>query len=380
MSVRLKLTDIFSWLILMGFFGCIEPFYPPVGDFSDLLVVEGIITDQAKPQTIKLSRTFGLDTTIILPERYAIVNLLSDDRVISLAESEPGIYKTNQYEFVGEIGAPYQLYIGTIDGSQYLSEAVVLKNVPSVDSVHWQWEEKKTIEEDRILEGVQLYVSTHDPEEQTDYYHWDWEETYEFTADYESLYVYDRDWWGRRERRPEEKVYRCWNTVGNKDILVQGTSQLTTNQVSSFPLNFVSNRTRRLQQRYSILVKQYALSARGYQYWEELKSMTENSGSIFEAQPFQVRGNIRNVNENGMDAIGFFDASAVSEKRIYITRSELNHKRLDLGKSCMKYVGDWSRVRMQRGEIVFLETSSTWTLRYCGDCTLEGETKKPEFW
>lgn len=367
---------------------CQERFYPPVGDFSDFLIVEGTITNQAEPQEIKLSRTFGLDTTILEPEQGATVHIISAEQMTLLQEMEPGIYKTNPSAFVGEIGATYKLSIVTMDGIEYLSDSVVLKYVPPIDSIHWQWEEKLTIEEGETLEGVQLYVSAHDPSDQTSYYRWDWEETYEFVTEYESTSKWDSKRNMAVPRLPEEQIYRCWNTVKSSDIVVNSSAHLSRDIVSGFPFYFVSNRTRRLQIKYRILVKQYALSEEGYRYWHDLKTMAENTKSIFGVQPFQVKGNVHNTANSGKDAIGYFDACAVQEKRIVINRHELENKPLDLRKSCEKYgydgPRDYSWVLLSKGEHVVLDhlspTKILWTIRYCADCTVEGVTKKPEFW
>ncbi len=376
--------------------GCLEPFYPPVEKYDDFLVVEGIITDQAKAQEIKLSRTFRLDKIMTLPETNAGVSLISDENAIHLEEVEPGIYKTNPFQFIGRLGATYQLSIITSDGNQYLSKPVVLKYVPPIDSIHWKWEEKTSLEEfgtlehHEILQGVQLYVSTHDATDQTNYYRWDWVETYEFQAQFESLSKWDSDFRCAVPRNlPEEQIFRCWNTVHNSTIIIYNTDRLSTSQVSSFPINFVSNRTRRLQRRYSILVKQYALNAKGYTYFQDLKTISENSGSLFDAQPFQVYGNISNINNKDELVLGYFDASSVREHRIFIKNTDLDIKHLGLGDSCEKFHGDrseYSRNRLKQGLDVVIDHESlspsiiTWTQRWCGDCTVEGVTKKPDFW
>ncbi len=365
---------------------CQEPFYPPVGAFGDYLVVEAVITDQPETQIVKLSRTFRLDTSMVLPETHAKVEIISDEKIVRLYEADPGIYKTSPSLFQGQVGASYQLSINTLDGNQYLSDTVVLKYVPPIDSIHWKWEVKPslekygTLEHHEILQGVQLYVSTHDATDQTTYYRWDWEETYEFQAQFESLYKWDNDIRWLVPRLPEEQIFKCWNTVHNSDIYIYNTERLSTSQVSSFPINFVSNRTRRLQRRYSLLVWQYAISDRGYAYFQELKNNSENTGSIFDKQPFQVRGNVSNIYDSKEIVLGYFDASAVQKKRIFIKNSELEIKYLGIGAGCEKSSEPYSIALLKLGDQILLDPPGVWTQRWCGDCTIEGVTKKPDFW
>jgi hypothetical protein len=78
-----------------------------------------------------------------------------------------------------------------------------------------------------------------------------------------------------------------------------------------------------LNQRYSILVKQYAQTADEYQYWELLKKNTENIGTLFDPLPVQLTGNVRCLNDDTELAMGYIGVQSVTERRIFITRREL---------------------------------------------------------
>lgn len=382
MKLILRIIKFNLLVFVLG--NCQEPFYPPVETYGDHLVVEGLLTDQPENQVVKLSRTFRLDTMMVLPERGAIVELISDENTMRLDEREPGKYVASYYWLQGQVGAIYQLSIHTSDGNQYLSEPVKMKYVPPIDSIHWQWEEKPSLEEfgtldhHEVLQGVQIYISTHDETQKTSYYRWDWEETYEFKAQFESLYKWDNDIRSIVPRLPEEQIFKCWNTVHNKAIHIYNTGYLSGSLVGSFPLHFVSNRTRRLQRRYSILVWQYGLSESGYTYFQDLKNISENTGSIFDNQPFQVRGNVSNINDSEEIVLGYFDVTSAQKKRIFINNAELPIKYLGIGEGCEDSYEPYNLELVSSGEQILLDES--WTQRWCGDCTIEGVNKKPDFW
>ena len=79
----------------------------------------------------------------------------------------------------------------------------------------------------------------------------------------------------------------------------------------------------KLRYRYSILVKQYALTQEEYTYLEALRKNTENIGTLFDPLPTQLTGNVHNVADAGEVVIGFVGAQSVVEQRIFIDRSQL---------------------------------------------------------
>ena len=74
----------------------------------------------------------------------------------------------------------------------------------------------------------------------------------------------------------------------------------------------------KLNIRYSILVKQYRLNESSYNFWQNLKDSNESTGSLYDKQPFQVIGNIQNVNNPSEPVLGHFDMATSSSERIFI--------------------------------------------------------------
>jgi hypothetical protein len=70
-----------------------------------------------------------------------------------------------------------------------------------------------------------------------------------------------------------------------------------------------------------MLVKQTALSKEIYNYWKKLKEANEEAGSMYDKVPSQIFGNIKCCNGKEQ-ALGYFTASAVRAKRIFINPTE----------------------------------------------------------
>jgi hypothetical protein len=380
---------IASLAMVMGLLAeCIEPFDPPRGSVDNLLVVEGHITDNRGSNFIRISRTTPIDTIYYAPETGAEVTVVDNDNVVtSFQETAPGVYQTLSFEFQGEVGKTYQLKIKTESGQELESTKVLLKKSPEIDSIHWKLKDFYN-ESGRLIEGLDILVSTHDPEANTRFYRWEWEETWEFSSAFESLYEYIDDSIVVRT----EQINDCWRSNESSTIEVGTSKGLTQDMISGYKLHHLTNETNHLRRKYSINVKQYALDEESFLYWQQLKDINENVGSLFDAQPSTIIGNITNVSNPSEPVLGYFDASTISEKRFFIQRYELPDTwRIPRGYEFCRYdsvaIPDlqeyinfgWlfiSEIRGMTGNI----TGYTMATEYCVDCRLVGTTERPPFW
>jgi hypothetical protein len=75
---------------------------------------------------------------------------------------------------------------------------------------------------------------------------------------------------------------------------------------------------------YSILVRQYALTADAYNYWLLIQKTTQDVGTLFDVQPTQLTGNIHCTTNPAEPVIGFVSATNVQQQRIYIFESSFH--------------------------------------------------------
>jgi Domain of unknown function (DUF4249) len=67
-----------------------------------------------------------------------------------------------------------------------------------------------------------------------------------------------------------------------------------------------------------ILIRQIAISAQAYRFYNTLSTQSVNDGSPFSVQPTSVRGNVSNVTNPSRPALGYFIASEVVEARLRV--------------------------------------------------------------
>jgi len=107
-------------------------------------------------------------------------------------------------------------------------------------------------------------------------------------------------------------------------VIVLGSSaKLSKNVISNNPVTFVPSTSEKLGSKYSIILREYALTADAYKFWQNIKTNTEQLGSIFDAQPSQISGNIHSTKNPQEPVIGYISAGTVTSKRIFITNQQL---------------------------------------------------------
>jgi hypothetical protein len=378
---------ITRWLILFVLLGsCKDKYTAPVHiPASGYLVVEGFINAGSGSTDFTLTRATGLDSPYVLPEAGASVSVESGDgSQYSLTENGNGSYSIDQLPL--DLNQQYRVRIKTTDGKEYLSDLTSVKITPPVDSVSWKAEDG----------GVRIFVSTHDPTNNSRYYQWNYEETWE----YESGYLSDLEYQGGGRfvsRPPADQVHVCYIGDLSTTISIGSTAKLNDDVLFEYPLTFIPYLTsNKLSRKYSILVKQYALTKEWYEWKEKVKKNTEQLGSIFDAQPSDISGNIHCISNPGEPVIGYVGCTSETEKRRFIDNAELPKTRVHTGyEQCVadtipnaepditNYFGSGVNLpivpiysRTGPGIVAYTGASA-----FCVDCReAGGVTIKPDFW
>jgi hypothetical protein len=242
-------------------------------------------------------------------------------------------------------------------------------------------------------------VNTHDPANNTHYYRWVYDETWQFNAKYRSDYMLDTNTNTIVQRTMAQDVYSCFGNDVSSNILLTSTAKLSKDVVYQSPLTSIPLSSEKFETRYSILVKQYALTPDAYTFYQNIKTNTEQLGSIFDAQPSQISGNIHNVANASEPVIGFVSITNVQTKRIFIPGSivPLNIYTIypyncaadtalykdkgglnDVANSLIdRPITDLPLEPIFAGSIII---GYTYSSLECADCTLRGTTVTPSFW
>lgn len=326
-------TNLVLAVLLLGLFlsSCVEEYWPEIVETNDFsLVVDGNISNQAGPYTVRLSKTKSINDTSNTPLVGASMKFINQNgSTQDLVELKPGTYQTTDPNFTGQIGDSYKLQIVTPSGEIYESSYETILDPVAIESVE-MIEESKIIDEtsQEALPGFQFYVSSAEMGAQKNYVYWELEETYEHHADYKILYVYegffvllgDGAWHIPRALDFHKTLYKCW-TVGNvAEMFTAETSQLSVAKFNQQPLHFIPYENDKLKVNYSLHVKQHKISEEAFRYLKAIQDQNSGQGSFYSTQPFQVKGNIRNINNPGEEVLGYFLGIGTSEPERLFTR------------------------------------------------------------
>ena len=301
MKISKWLAGLLTFMLILE--GCIEPYDPPLDNNDiNLLVVDGFLDATAGIATVSLSRSLPVNAESAVPvESGAQVSIEDGEGVIyPLAETQDGTYQGLIANANSE--QRYRLTIRTRGAREYSSDFVTLVETPAIDSVTWAIKDN----------GVEFYVTTHDPSNTSRYYRWKYVETYEYNIDFNSLLVFEGD--EIVARPPDESIFTCWTTTESTDIILGSTRRLEESVVNRFPVTYVRGGSIKLRVRYSLLVQQQALTEEAYAYWSNLEKSTEHLGGLFDPLPSEVSGNIHSLSNPSETVIGFLLAKAVIKK------------------------------------------------------------------
>jgi hypothetical protein len=365
---------------VMAVISCKKPYTPaPILTNSNYLVVEGVIntTDTIK---IKLSRTARIaDTAQIRPEQRAQVTVESDQNTsYPLTEGTNGQYISPPLNLSNTNS--YRLRIKTANGESYLSDFTPAKVTPPIDSITWQVYNNQ----------LRINANTHDPLNNTRYYRWDFVETYEFNSLYLTPYVYDPIQ-NKIVPRSPTPFYTCWTSVNSSTIAVASTAQLAKDVVAGMAINYVPPTSEKVGVEYSIQAKQYALTADAFNYWQSLKKNTEDLGTIFDALPSQITGNIHCLSNPAELVIGYISAGTVAtSQHIFITKAMLPASwSVVYPYACQEILLNQSIVVsgvpfliVSPGPTSGSPPEATWNVAtpQCADCMSRGRNTPPAFW
>ncbi len=390
MNNSIKLTIL---LLAVLFTSCVDRFTPEIKGYENLLVIEGILTNEEETTYLKISRSYSVDSlrntnvdavAYIEDSRMNKTYFVTDINDPSIQRITPG--------FQAEIGETYVLHIIVDDNETYTSSPVTLLKTPEIDSIYLEY--KTRINSDNENEKyAQIYLDTHDETDNTRFYRWNWSEAYEINTPLVSLYLLKN--MKVKQRSEDEMINRCWLFDENKSIVVRSTKHLSKDVVSHQPLVSFSSSSLKPKVLYSIKVDQYALSEESYNFYSHLQKVSEGVGSLFDPQPAQVIGNIKRDQDPNELVLGIFEANTASSLRVFFSPRDLREIVFSntLFPSCKsevvekelvaQYVGQGYNMIMHAGlPPADPEALAPFVMAHkkCTDCTIFGTKNKPDYW
>ncbi|NND33337.1 MAG: DUF4249 family protein, partial [Saprospiraceae bacterium] len=212
-----------------------------------------------------------------------------------------------------QTGRSYFLDLQTRNGHTYQSEVETILAAPEIQKLEFDFSIEQIVDrETRVLERsfFNLFVHTFLPSDANNtFLKWDVEHVFTVAEILCSPLA-------------TPKVCYLTRSIGMNEVflldgsLFSGGSEITE-QVAHVEMDYAFGLVA------SFYVSQKSLTAFAHDYWKKINKVISGGGSIFEAPPAAVPGNINPISHPNEEVLGLF--SAVDEKRelILITRGDL---------------------------------------------------------
>lgn len=308
-----------AWLcVLMS--ACVDEVELPARSIASRLVVEGLVTNEAPPYTVKLTFTGAYNSLIYgqaeIPVNGAVVTIKEEGGKSALMEQDPlspAYYRTKDLAFAGQVGKRYQIEIALPDGTTYISEPDELRQVPEIERVYAEYRARAEADITNP-DHYEVLLDTKDPAGPGDYYRWSGYSYVPRLSTGEPIgFGICCNWCWVPEYGSRSEVM--------SDMLVNGNT-ISRKSIMQSPVYYAG--------RHYVEVRQYSLTRPAYQFWVKFEEQRKRTGSLFDPLPASIEGNVHQADKPDVLALGYFGASAVSTMRTVIPGDTLNPERIKI--------------------------------------------------
>jgi len=332
----------FIVLVLGTFIRCTEIYTPDINTNTKALIVEGLVTDEAGPFSVKLTMAYPLPFNSVGSTSYNVkgakVSISENAQTTySLIETTSGIYNTPSY-FKSKVGNVYKLFITTKDGSIYESSSERLLSPQTIDSIHGIQTTENYINKNNELQNVMgadvladLYKSLSVPGPACRF-------VSNITIQYNFAF-YERDISGNINPTYHWVLFG-WDTFklnGNENITEAKNSAsnplIENHSIGFIPFeasnyNFSAGKTIGLDVPipsisiiYYLCVNQYTMNNDSYRFYKAANNQLSATGKIFDPIASQLYGNMKCTNDPTKIVLGLFEVSSVKQHAFLVKGS-----------------------------------------------------------
>lgn len=394
MKKNINIISILQLLLIFSIVSCTEPYALQSNTYESALVVEAVLTNEAKQHEVKLTRTYRLEENDNEVETGAVVKIYGDDGSVQDFNEVDGVYKsTNIFQAIA--GVKYKLTIETSNGNNYVSNLETLTTATQLDTI------TASAVVNNGVSGVEIVANSFDPLNTSKYYRYTYEETYKVIVPRWSpnKLTFTEDNTVQISLRDDPETRTCYSSNKSNEIIITSTNELLEDRITNFPVRFIPQDDYSIANRYSILVTQYIESYDSYNFYRILKSFSNSGNVLSQIQPGFIYGNIQCTNNPNEKVIGIFNVVSTSSKRIFFNYDDIfpgqlfpdyidtcDIKEFDsscFGIGCAANGFFALKSGYETGKLVYYQNEGV-TFKMvkpvCGDCTTFSSNVIPTFW
>ena len=305
-------------LLCLALSGCIEPYEAEIDGIDSILVVEGMITSGITQinltKSIEIQDDFyrymwnGNEDLIYVNNASVYVECDDGSHSEAAHSSGKGVYLIETGEL--NINAKYRLAIH-VDDEVYHSDFLaptISQPVELSYRINYEYFKNDENEVDSLVNSTDVFVSTQGYERQSGYYLWSYKEDWEYHALMYSAY----------------HPYDCWGKDSSRVFILGSTERLSENTIREQKILTIYGTDNKVSFLYRIRIKQNTIHKEAYDYFNNQKKNSEQTGSLFGVIPSELMGNIKCTSNPGIYVIGYVDVSTATGNELYLTRECFN--------------------------------------------------------
>ncbi len=304
---------IFLLVILFFVSSCIDEIDLTPEESQSVLVVDGEVSLD-NGSVIRLTRSEPLGKSVFSPISNAQIFLLDDQGLrIPYDYNDDGTYLISSELIQAKPGNVYQMEILLADGSTYRSLPEKIPFSQSIDSLSYQISFEEFLSDVDVVQTKKFFnltlLSTVPDITDNLYYRWSIENVYAFFE---------------ITCGPFHSPKTCYilDPIAQNSIhLARGFDFKSGSPISQ--VVFKKGLDSSFGSKQSFRVFQHIISKNEFEYWDKIDQLANNVGSILDAPPAAVRGNVFNVHNQEEMVLGYFSVIAKEDIILFLTRSDL---------------------------------------------------------
>lgn len=294
---------------------CLSPLDFNAGSAGGRLVISGQISTLAEQNNIQLSRTTNRDQ-LPAPVSNAMITLYDDEgNFYSYAEdfSKKGIYRLSNVS--GMPGRAYYIEVILADNKVYTSQPEIMPESSGLNSVDYKIASESIIDsEGDVVDNsfLKIYVnsSVSTSFNNNSYLKWSVQETFILSpTNFPDIFG-----------RIPDPCYIDQNASPQQITLFNGTS-IASKAIDNYLIASRQIDWSFLEKHY-FTVYQSSITEASHEYWVKVNILANQSGSLFDTPPAEIKGNIISSNPSE-EVAGFFQAVNQSYQRFHVLPENL---------------------------------------------------------
>ncbi len=309
----MKKILVIAIAVQLFFSGCIKQVDVKTRNEKPILVVEGGVTTDSVPYTVKLSYS-GPFTITSIPDEYIEKNAsvtITDDlgNTTKLVHSDQGIYQTTDSDYIGKVGRSYSVIIELENGKKYVSIPEKISPPVPISNINVQYNFG-------FPSYFAVYIDANDPAGEENYYKWSF-----YSWDPRKTHGLPCAW------NPTCRVFdRCLQKFTNPDLNILSDAAINGNTIKEQLMGYSYIYD---YGKHYIDISQSSVTCEAYQFFERLKDQQTRTGHILDPLPASVKGNIYNAADSNDFALGYFSASSDTHERKVLVPYSITRYLLD---------------------------------------------------